>query len=214
MQDLVILGAGGLAREVAWLVEEINRAAPTWNLLGYVDKDADRVGAVVGRHTIVCSEVELAHRELAVAIGIGTPAILRKVSGRFAGYPNLSFPNLIHPTVLVDTASLQLGRGNLIAARNTLTVNVRLGSFNVLNLNCTVGHDVVIGDCCVINPGAHLSGGDTIGSECLIGAGATILEGLTIGDRVIVGAGSVVIKNVKGPGTVMGVPARAIPVPA
>jgi sugar O-acyltransferase (sialic acid O-acetyltransferase NeuD family) len=213
MQDLVILGAGGLAREVAWLVEEINHAEPTWNFLGYVDKDAERVGAVVGRHAIVCSEAELAHRKLAVAIGIGTPAILREVSTRFAGYANLSFPNLIHPTVLVDAATLQLGRGNLIAARNILTVNVRLGSFNVVNLNCTIGHGVVIGDCCVINPGAHLSGGDTIGSQCLIGAGATVLGGLTIGDGVLVGAGSVVVKSVKGPATVMGVPARALSVP-
>jgi len=210
MQDIVILGAGGLAREVAWLIEDINRASPTWKLLGYVDKDAQQVGSVIDRFPVLCSEDQLADLRVAVAVGIGTPAIIHKVTSRFVGRKNLAFPNLIHPTVLYDAGTIQLGRGNIITARNILTVNVRLGSFNILNLNCTVGHDTLFGDCCVVNPGAHISGYDRIGNECLIGAGATVLEKLTIGDNAIVGAGSVVIKNVKPGSTVVGVPAKAL----
>jgi len=210
MQDIVVLGAGGLAREVAWLIEDINRASPTWNLLGYVEKDAQRVGSVIDRYPVICSEDKLADMDVAVAIGIGTPAIIQKVASQFAGYANLTFPNLIHPTALFDAATLCLGRGNIITAGNILTIHVHLGSFNILNLGCTVGHDAVLGDCCVVNPGAHISGYDKVGNACLVGAGATVLENLQIGDKATVGAGSVVIKNVKAGSTVMGVPAKAI----
>ncbi len=37
MKPLVIVGAGGLGREVAWLVEDINRRKPEWNFLGFLD---------------------------------------------------------------------------------------------------------------------------------------------------------------------------------
>ena len=37
MNDLIIVGASGFGREVAWLVERINRVTPTWNLLGFMD---------------------------------------------------------------------------------------------------------------------------------------------------------------------------------
>lgn len=37
MKDIVIIGAGGFGREVAWLIEDINRIKQTWNIIGFVD---------------------------------------------------------------------------------------------------------------------------------------------------------------------------------
>jgi len=37
MEDIVIRGSGGLAREIAFLIERINQEKPKWNLLGYID---------------------------------------------------------------------------------------------------------------------------------------------------------------------------------
>ena len=37
MNDLIILGAGGLGQEIAWLVEEINEEKKDWNLIGFID---------------------------------------------------------------------------------------------------------------------------------------------------------------------------------
>ena len=30
MKDIVIIGAGGIGREVAWIIEEINEVNPMW----------------------------------------------------------------------------------------------------------------------------------------------------------------------------------------
>ena len=40
LKNLIIIGASGFGREVAWLVERINKVCPTWNLIGFLD-DAD-----------------------------------------------------------------------------------------------------------------------------------------------------------------------------
>ena len=37
LKPLVIIGAGGLGREVAWLVTDINRQRREWDFVGFVD---------------------------------------------------------------------------------------------------------------------------------------------------------------------------------
>lgn len=208
MNDIVIFGSGGLAREVAFLIEEINRASAQWNILGFVEHDPERVGQEVGKYRVYCSEEELLDKNVAAAIGIGTPATIHKIASRFAAQPNIEFPNLIHPNVVRDESRVSLGRGNILCAGTILTTDIAIGSFNFFNLNCTYGHDVRIADCCVFNPGINMSGGVEIGSRCLVGTGATILQYLKLGDEVIVGAGSVVTKDIAAGTTVIGVPAK------
>ncbi|MCK4446575.1 MAG: transferase, partial [Candidatus Marinimicrobia bacterium] len=38
-KDIIIIGAGGHAKEIAYLIEDINMEKKTWNLLGYIDRD-------------------------------------------------------------------------------------------------------------------------------------------------------------------------------
>ncbi|MDZ5001311.1 hypothetical protein GNF79_20095, partial [Clostridium perfringens] len=37
IKNIVIVGAGGFGREVAWLIEEINKKELQWNILGFID---------------------------------------------------------------------------------------------------------------------------------------------------------------------------------
>jgi hypothetical protein len=39
LKPLVIIGASGFGREVAWLVQEINQHTPTWDVLGFIDQN-------------------------------------------------------------------------------------------------------------------------------------------------------------------------------
>lgn len=212
MKDVVIVGAGGLAREIAWMINDINAAGREWNFLGYIGPDSASVGTPCGKHAIIGDDSWLRGyaASLAVVIAIGTPGridAIRKWVGQNSG---LSFPNLVHPSVIWNRERIHLGVGNLICAGNILTTDIRIGSFNVLNLASTYGHDALLGDCCVINPGVNLSGGVRVGNGCLIGTGAVVLENLTLGEGVTVGGGAVVTKDVAPRLTVVGIPAKPL----
>lgn len=68
INDLVILGAGGHGREVASLVEAINRNNPTWALNGFIyDANQSLPGNGLGHHTVGDTQ-ELASPALCLSI--------------------------------------------------------------------------------------------------------------------------------------------------
>jgi sugar O-acyltransferase (sialic acid O-acetyltransferase NeuD family) len=212
-RDIYIVGAKDLAKEVAFLIEEIERAKPgTWRIAGFIDREPPGEGArrYNGKHPIVGDEALLTSldREVDVAIGVGDPAARAAIFARFGTCPHLSFPNLVHPSVIGDFNRISMGAGNAICAGNALTTDIRLGDALYLNLSCTVGHDAEIGTGTVVNPGARVSGGVRLGERCLVGTSAVILQWLEIGAGATVGAGAVVTKDVPPGAVVVGVPAR------
>ena len=41
MKDIVIIGSGGLAKEVVFLIEEINKIENKWKILGFIDDNIE-----------------------------------------------------------------------------------------------------------------------------------------------------------------------------
>jgi sugar O-acyltransferase (sialic acid O-acetyltransferase NeuD family) len=205
---IVIIGAGGFAREVAWLVREIGG----WEFAGFVVSDLSKVGAHDSREQILGDFTWLdAHRGDidGLALGIGTPAARLRVSAQLeADFPPDRWPALVHPTVRYDAASCELGHGVLLCAGVIGTVNLRLAPHAMVNLACTIGHETVIGRGSVLNPTVNLSGGVVLGDGVLVGTGAQVLQYLRVGDGATVGAGAVVTKDVAAGVTVVGTPAK------
>jgi sugar O-acyltransferase (sialic acid O-acetyltransferase NeuD family) len=212
MQDLVIIGAGGFAREVAFLVEDLNRVTPEWRLLGFVDRDPANQSQALGAYSIVGTEdfIREYQGELNIVIGIGQPQVISRIVESLKDSEHVRFPSLIHPTVVMHSGRVQFGDGNIVCAGNIFTTDIKVGSYNILNLSCTFGHDDLIGDCNVINPGVNVSGGVIIEDRCLLGTGATILQNRRVGSEATVGAGALVSKDVPPGITVVGVPAKPL----
>lgn len=206
MKDLVIVGSGGFAREVEWLVERINFQKPTWNFLGFIDRDNDNQ-RVIGDDDFVLNY----SKELSVAIAIGTSNIREKIYSKYKSNSKIKYPNLLDPDVKYSD-KITMGEGNIICAGSIMTVDIFLGNCNIINLDCTVGHDAHIDDFVTINPSVNISGNTHISSGCNIGTGTQIIQGLTIGKNTIVGAGAVVSKDLPSNCTAVGVPAKVIKV--
>jgi len=54
IQDIILAGAGGCMREIAWQIQEQNKAFQKWNVIGYVDckTPEDKAGVTVGTQKI------------------------------------------------------------------------------------------------------------------------------------------------------------------
>ena len=53
MKNIVIVGAGGVGREVSLIIQQINMLEPTWNLLGYIDDNPANWGNVVNGYAVL-----------------------------------------------------------------------------------------------------------------------------------------------------------------
>lgn len=211
--DLLIIGTGGLAKEIGQLARIVDPCSQIWNNIYYVAEHIDEIGLDLpyGIVKYCDSEIHFIERKVDVIVGIGNPVVRRKVADRLSLNKYFSFPNLIHPQVDLDYNYVIIGKGNIIAKGVVITCDVKIGDFNLLNWNATVGHDVSIGSFNVINPNSNISGRCYIEDACLIGAGSFVLEGLCIASDVKLGAGSVLLSSVYEPGsTFVGVPALRV----
>lgn len=208
MKPLVIIGAGGLGKEMAVMVRHINVHTPSWELLGFYD-DEPYTSNVVGIPMLGKIEDIITHlqrTQFAVLIAIGDPSVKFQIYQRLCN-TDVYFPSFVHPSVTWGE-NIRMGKGCLVAAGCRLTVDITLGDFVLLNLNTTVGHDVKINSFTSVMPGVHVSGHVNISNEVLIGTGASVLQQLSIGEKSIVGAGAVVTKSLPSKSIYVGVPAK------
>jgi sugar O-acyltransferase (sialic acid O-acetyltransferase NeuD family) len=209
MKDIVIVGAGGLACEVMFLINEINRDKFTWNILGLIANEESNTVQnikVIGDDTWL----ECYDEPLCVAFAIGNPEIVKCLFQRFESNKNLVFPNLIHPNVIGDWGNIAMGRGNIICAFTSLTTAIEMGDVNIINPHSAIAHHSKLGSFNLLLPRNCISGNVQVQDTCTIGAGATILQGVEIVSNTIIGAQSLVTKSIDIAGTYVGIPAKKI----
>lgn len=205
MKDIIIVGAGGFAREVAWLIEEINNKIPTWNLVGFFDENRSDVTELNGYQVLYKTDL-LKYEEAFFVVAIGDSETRKKVVERYASY---RFATLIHPDVSISSTN-QIGEGTIICKGNIITVNVSIGNHVIINLDSSVGHDVILEDFVTVLPSVNISGYVKIKECSSIGTGSQIIQEKTIGRNSIIGAGSVILSDINDYVVAVGIPAKEI----
>ncbi len=208
-KDIVLIGTGGMAREVRWVIEEINKRENKWNILGWVSNEP-KGQMFAGLPVLGDDDWLLAYSEpIDVVVSVGDGKLRKEIVERLRQNPNISFPTIIAPSAEVSPY-VELGEGSIIMNKSLLTVDIKAGDFFLCNYGCTIGHDCKFDDYVTINPGAKISGAVTMSECATIGVGTSIIQNINIGEKAFVGAGAAVIRDVEANQTVVGVPAKPL----
>ena len=205
---LLILGAGGLARETIELV----RAAGAFSLRGVLDDDPAKHGREV-LDVPILGPTEAVHDHpdalvTACVASPGDPLRRLRLVERLA-LPDERYATLVHPAAVVP-GSAQIGPGSVLHATTVLTADVRVGAHVSFMPAVVLTHDDVIEDGATFGAGVLVAGGVRVGRGAYIGSGARLREGLTVGAGAVVGMGAVVTRAVPPGETWAGVPARRL----
>lgn len=211
MKNLVIIGAGGFGREVAWFTERINKAEPTWKIVGFVDDNEQLAGQVINGYTVLGTTQKLAEfKDVYVVCAIGSSKIRKMIVEKVLQInPELKFATLIDPSVIISDL-VTVGEGTIICPGSVITVNITIGKHVIINYDCTIGHDAVLDDFVTLYPSVNISGMTHLETLVEMGVGSQIIQMKTVGKETIVGAGSVIIRDLPEKCTAVGVPAQPI----
>lgn len=208
IKPLIIVGAGGLGREVAWLVAEINKIKPEWNLLGFIDDGVN--GMTVEGYPVLGNVDSLFHMQPFpwVVVAIANASIRKQIVGRIQQC-NIPLATLIHPSVQISRF-VKIAAGSIICAGSVLTTNISIGLASILNLNCLIGHDTILEDFVSLMPGVNVAGEVVLGEGVYMGLNACVINRKSIGEWSIIGAGAAVVCDIPSYSLAVGVPARVV----
>lgn len=209
MKEIVIIGAGGVGKEAALLIEQINEAQPTWELIGFLDDNKEIHNTYINGIKVLGGIDYINNlKDIYVVCAIASYKVKQKIVEKISK-ANINFASIIHPSVNIPRTST-IGEDVIIYSGVTITTNVKVGSHIILSPGCGIGHEAIVEDYSAILWNVNISGNVKVGTGCLIGTGATIIQNINIGKEAIIGAGAVVIRDVPEGSTVVGVPARVI----
>ncbi len=216
--DLLIVGAGGFARETAQAVRDVAAAdvaqgrPARWRLAGHLDDDPALHGRDVDGVPVLggCDRVHaLPAARVVVCVGSPRDYAVRARLVRRLGLPAGRYATVVHPTAVVSGSSA-VGPGSVLLAHCVLTAAVRVGAHVAVMPHTVLTHDDEIGDFATLASGVRLGGGVRVERGAYVGAGALVREYVRVGAWSLTGMGSTVLADVPAGEVWAGSPARRL----
>ena len=204
--NLVIIGAGGLAREVYDLAYLCFGHQTNFKVKGFISDGPSNIERM-GYPKVISTVTDYVVEDNDVFFCAVGNVDDRKKTSEIILSKGGEFINLIHPTAIISP-SVRIGQGVAVKAFCSLASNVTLGDFVYLQSSVIIGHDVVIESYCHVNTFAFFAGYVHLEKLCTVNAGAKIIQNVLVGTGATVGIGSVVLKRVKPYTSVFGIPAK------
>lgn len=207
-EELILIGAGGLAREVM----EMTRLLNGISVVGILDDNEALVGRSISGAPVLGKICDLAKfpksRVLICVANSKNPRRRLEIADQLNIDPNRYF-SAIHPTVSLGS-SVRIGHGAIIMSFCSVTADVAIGQHCVVMPNVVMTHDDMIGNGCTFGAGSTIAGNVKLGDSVYVGSGSHVREFLQVGSGAVLGMGSVVTKDVPPDEVWIGNPAQRL----
>ena len=209
MKNIIIIGAGGVGREVSLIIEKINKLKATWNLIGFIDDNINSWNRIINGYQIIggMDLLETLPLDTYVVIAIANYNVKKKIVNKINN--KFKFATIIDPKVYIHDY-MTIGERTIIYEGAIITANIQVGNHVIISPKCGIGHDSIIKDYVSLLWNVNVSGNDVIEEGVMMGSGSTIIQGKKIGKGSIIGAGAVVIDDIDSFTTAVGVPAKVV----
>lgn len=190
---MLIVGTGGMAREVAGIVEFDH---PYNQLYFFNNVDLDK-NLLWGRYKVFHTDEEVIdyfqNIQSKFISCIANPLLRKRLCDKMellGGKPDnaISYRADISHFVTFE-------KGIVIQPACVVASDVTIKKGAFLNANAIVGHDSIIGEYVSLGPGCRILGNVEIGDFSYIGCNSIVLPGVKIGKMVRVGIGKIVDRD-------------------
>jgi sugar O-acyltransferase (sialic acid O-acetyltransferase NeuD family) len=208
-RPLLLLGAGGLARETLVAV----RAQPDLlRPIGVLDDDPVRHGDDVDGVPVL-GGTDRVH-DFPDAAVVPCVASSARPYGRLRLVRRLGlladrWATIVHPAASIAPGTT-IGEGSIVLAGVVVTAPITIGAHLVAMPHVLLTHDDVLADGVTLAGRATLAGGVHLDEAVYVGQGAMVREHVRIGAGAVIGMGAVVLADVPDGQTWAGVPARKL----
>jgi sugar O-acyltransferase (sialic acid O-acetyltransferase NeuD family) len=208
MSDILLLAAGGLARETLSSI----RQAGADRVTGILDDAATLHGSTVGGVPVLGGTGLAAERPERLLLCAGSGATRLAMAARLAalGVGPGRYATHRHPSVVVGERC-RVGSGSILLAGSVLTCDVRVGRHVVLMPRTVLTHDDELDDGVTCAAGVTLAGRVSVGARAYLGMQASVRQDLRVGADAVLGMGAVALRAVPDGAVWVGNPAAPLP---
>ena len=209
MKHVIIIGAGGMGRQVLSFAKSCQGYGREYDIKGFLDDNLEAIKNFPGYPPVLGTVDGYQIEEDDVFFNSIGDIHSKKFCTQKILDKGGDFLTLIHPTAQVSPDT-KIGKGCMISSYVGIGVETTIGDFCLLQSKCTIGHDVHVDDFARIDCNVVLIAGVNVGKDVCIHTSAVINHDVSLGDGSTVGAMSFVIRKVKAGQTVFGNPAKVI----
>jgi sugar O-acyltransferase (sialic acid O-acetyltransferase NeuD family) len=208
---IVLVGAGGLGRELLNYVLEAIGPSPHIGVKGFLDDNPSALTSYRCAYPILGSILDYPiepQDRLVMAIGdpVKRAELVRNMEAR-GGH----FMTIIHPTAYVASTAT-VGQGCIVGPFCAIGSDARVGDHVMLTWYSSLAHDAVSHSFAVLSPYSTANGAAVLEEGAFLGTHAVIHPKIRVGAWSKVASGSVVYRDVPPNCLAVGNPAKASPI--
>lgn len=204
MKNLILLGAGGLGKEIYGVAQQSIGYNTEFTVKGFLDFPKEDWPSIY--HPILGLETEYEIQPDDVFVcAIGDVPIKKKVIETIKSRGG-KFYTLIHKLAQV-LPGVVIGEGTIVDSFAVVGSDAIVGEHCLVQIGSVIGHEATIGNYTRIDCHVVVVGGVHVGNEVCIHTGSVINHKVVVEDNSKVGALSFVIRKVRAGSIVQGNPA-------